>query len=503
MCSQRTGKRDWALYGSIALAVTAMMMLPTPGVSQERKHSVPPRQATVRPQTARPERQPAKPPNGRALSNHNREASPNRPNSSASSSLTASRTSRQNDQPLNWSKRAAAIKTVSLKSGGTARLNAKGQVRSIDQNGIHIEYAGHGARTTVAIRNGARVVTTGRHQGYVERPYVTRNGHTYVQRTYVVNHMTRTVAFRSYNYHGVHYYGYAAGSYYRSVFYSWAYNPWPAPIFWSWGWTPTVNPWYGYYGYYFAPNRTYSSAAFWLTDYLVAADLQAAYEAGTANSANVDSSGNPPTLLNYSEASAGQHPTALTPAVKQAITEEVKTELVAEQSAASESQHADGAVEQATTSDDEVPPALDPALRTFVVATSLDVVSTDQECTLTPGDVITRLTDTPDQDQDVTASVLSSKKSDCSPGKSILVSVQDLQEMQNHFREQLDSGLKELAARQGTGGLPNAPDATLVSGEVPPPVVDATAAQALQEQEQAADRTERDVAREEAGQGPS
>ena len=34
MCSQRTGKRDWALYGSIALAVTAMMMLPTPGVSQ-------------------------------------------------------------------------------------------------------------------------------------------------------------------------------------------------------------------------------------------------------------------------------------------------------------------------------------------------------------------------------------------------------------------------------------------------------------------------------------
>lgn len=504
MSSQQTGNRDRTQYGSIALAVAAVMLLLIPGVSQNRKHSTPPRQETVQPPPARSDRQSAKPPVGRATSNNNREASPNRTNSSASRTLTANKTSHRNDQPIHLANRAAVDRTVPLKSGGIARLNAQGRVRSIDRNGIHIEYAGRGTRTTFGVRDGARVVTIGLHQGYVERPYVMHNGHAYVQRTYVINHTARAAAFRTYNYHGVHYYGYAASSYYRPVFYRWAYNPWPTPVYWSWGWTPSANPWYGYYGYYFEPDHAYGSAALWLTDYLVAGDLQAAYDAGAANTNNVDSTGTPPpSLLSYSEASAGQHPMALSPAVKQAITEEVKVELVGEQSAASQNQDSGGAIEQAAISDDEVPPALDPGFRTFVVATSLDVVSTDQECTLTPGDVITRLTNTPDQNQEVTASVSSSKKADCAPGKSILVSVQDLQEMQNHFREQLDSGLKELAARSGTGGLPVAPDAALVSGEIPPPVVDATAAEALQEQEQAADQTEKEVAVEASRQGPS
>jgi hypothetical protein len=189
--------------------------------------------------------------------------------------------------------------------------------------------------------------------------------------------------------------------------------------------------------------------------------------------------------------------------VKQAIAEEVKAELAAEQAAASPGRASPGSVSQAMPPNSEVPPALDPALRTFVVASSLDVVASDQECTLTPGDVITRLTDTPDQDQKVTASVSSSKNADCTPGKPILVSVQDLQEMQNHFREQIDSGLRELAAKQGTGGLPRAPDTTLVAGEVPPPVADASAEQALQQQEATADQAEREAAQSAAGQGSS
>ena len=47
------------------------------------------------------------------------------------------------------------------------------------------------------------------------------------------------------------------------------------------------NPWYGYYGYYFQPYPVYPSAAFWLTDYIISQDLQAAYaanqEAGEAD----------------------------------------------------------------------------------------------------------------------------------------------------------------------------------------------------------------------------
>jgi hypothetical protein len=73
--------------------------------------------------------------------------------------------------------------------------------------------------------------------------------------------------------------------------------------------------------------------------------------------------------------------------------------------------------------------------------------------------------------------------------------------MQNHFREQLDSGLKVLAEKQGTGNLPNAPDTGTISGEVPVPPPDATAAKALQDQQATADQTGSEVAREASGQG--
>jgi len=82
--------------------------------------------------------------------------------------------------------------------------------------------------------------------------------------------------------------------------------------------------------------------------------------------------------------------------------------------------------------------------------------------------------------------------------------VEGLQEMLNHFREQLDSGLKVLAEKQGTGNLPNARDTGTISGEVPEvpaPPPDTTAAKALQDQQATADQTGLDVAREASGQG--
>ena len=60
-----------------------------------------------------------------------------------------------------------------------------------------------------------------------------------------------------------------------------------------------------------------------------------------------------------------------------------------------------------------VPPALDPSIRTFVVASDLTVAANGKECALTAGDVITRITDTPDEDNAVSVRVLTSKKSDC------------------------------------------------------------------------------------------
>ena len=151
--------------------------------------------------------------------------------------------------------------------------------------------------------------------------------------------------------------------------------------------------------------------------------------------------------------------------------------------------------------DGEVPPALDPARRTFVVASDITVVSNGQECDLTAGDVITRLTDTPDADQRVNASVQASKKGDCGAGQQVAVSVEDLQDMRNHFQEQLDSGMKDLAEKQGKGGLPKAPDTGTTASDVPPPSPDTDAAQELTEQEKAADQAESQVEQESAA-GP-
>jgi hypothetical protein len=399
-------------------------------------------------------------------------------------------------------------KTVALKNGGKADLRPNGKVRAIDAKGMHIEHGLHGGRRIEGVHNGARVVNVGRHGGYVQRPYVVRNGRTYVQRTYVVNHVTYTGVYRSYGYGGYCcYYGYAPAYYYRPAYYGWAYNPWPAPAPYAWGWGGA--PWYGYYGGYFAPYPVYPSAAFWLTDYLVAANLQAAYqaqaEAAAAGGQAMNDAHAAGTNGGGATQAAGSNAVAMTPEVKQAIAEEVKAQLAAEKDEAAKAGSSGGQKSAGggnTASSNEVPPALDPARRTFVVFNDLDVTTdSGEECELSAGDVITRLTDTPDDDKKVNVSVASSKKTDCAAGKQVAVKVDDLQEMHNHFREQLTSGMKSLAEKQGTGGLPKAPDTSTTGGEVPAPPPDTTAAKALQDQEQSADQTETEVTQETSGGG--
>jgi hypothetical protein len=401
---------------------------------------------------------------------------------------------------------------VSLKGGGTASIRPNGQIRSINRNGMQISRGLNGSRTIVSTRNGARVVSTGKNSGYVQRAYVTRNGTTYVSRTTVVNNVTYTSVYRSYSYGGYCcYYGYYPAYYYAPVYYGWAYNPWPAPVYYGWGWG--AAPWYGYYGGYFAPYPVYPSAAFWLTDYLIAANLQAAYQAqaaanaaaANAAAANAAAANNAPSEQPQQNAgndtsAANSGTVTLSPEVKEAIAEEVKAQLAAQQAAAGKSSSSGSA--QPSQTSEQVPPALDPARRTFVVASDLAVTGTDgQECQLTQGDVITRLTDTPDANRQVNVSVAASKKTDCAAGKQVAVSVDDLQEMHNHFQEQLDSGMKELSSKQGTSGLPKAPDTSTTASDVPPPPPDTTAAKALQDQQSAADQTEAQVVKEAFSQG--
>ncbi len=374
-----------------------------------------------------------------------------------------------------------------------------GKVQSIQANGMAINRSIRGVRTITTERNGHTLVSMAPHQGYLQRPYLSRNGTTYVQRTYVVNSVTYTSVYRTTYYGGVAYYCYVPAYYYHPVFYGWVYNPWPAPVYWGWGWAGA--PWYGYYGYYFAPYPVYPTASLWLTDYLLAANLQAAYQAqadanaaaaraqASAAAAQAAADNNPP-AAQFQPSGADGGATQLSPEVKQMIADEVSRQLAAEQAAAQQPSH-----QLVASSDNEVPAALAPAQHVFVVASNLDVNADGQECALTAGDVLYRIGDTPDAGNNVTVSVSSSKKADCAAGKTVLVSVQDLQEMHNHFREQIDSGLKTLAANQGKG-LPAAPDTRTSAGEVPPPPPDVDVASELQDQQLQADQTEKEVQRQ-------
>ena len=400
-------------------------------------------------------------------------------------------------------------RTVSLKGGGTASFRQNGQIRSINRNGMHISNGLHGGRTVMSERGGTRIVSTG-HGGYVQRSYMTRGGVSYYSRTYYAGGAYHVGVYRSYYYGGFHYYGYHPGFWFHPGFYGWGWHPWGAPFYWGigiggWGWAGA--PWWGFYSGWWNPYPYYAGPWFWLTDWLVAQQLQAAYAAQANAAAGYDSG--PANYggggsANYSDSGGGQPANTqvtLSPEVKDAIAEEVKAQLQEqEQQAPSQGLGSNTGSAPAPTGD-QVPPALDPARRTFVVNNAITLVSDGQECELTGGDVLTRLTDTPDAKQKVTASVQASKKGECSEGKQVLVSVDDLQEMHNHFVEQLNNGMKELAAKQGTNGMPKAPDASTVASDLPDPQPDQNASKEISDQQAQADQAEAQAKQDAASAG--
>jgi hypothetical protein len=376
-------------------------------------------------------------------------------------------------------KSAPITKRVTLRDGSKGDVTRLGDgrvaswhVKHTDGSEIKVDHPLRGQRRVAVERNGRTIVAEGR-DGYVQREYRV-NGRTYYERTYVVGGRTYARIYRQYTYRGMRYYTYTPLAYYHPAFYAWASSPWVAPVYYSpavWGWSGA--PWYAYYGY--APYPAYDSAYAWLTDYLMAADLAAAYAAQATPPAD-------PTPA----ATADQ--TSLSPAVKQMIADEVREQLTADQTPPPDSA-------PPTASADPVPDALNPAERVFVVSSALDVTSPDgnQSCSLTAGDVVMRISDTPDDKQNVNASVQSSKEADCATGQTVAVGVQDLQEMHNQFQEHLDGGLQKLAAAAGRNGLPAAPNTGTVAGSVPAPTPDADAAAQLKSAQREADQTEQAV----------
>jgi hypothetical protein len=385
--------------------------------------------------------------------------------------------------------------SVETKSGTRANLDRSGRVSTIHTtSGMTINHGAHGERRfETRRRDGTRVVGYGHGRGYAERGYY-RGGHPYMRRTYYYGGHSYAYAYRGYYYRGNPYYGYVPPVYYAPAYYGWAYNPWPAPVAYGWGWGG--SPWYGYYGGYFAPAPVYPYPALWLTDYLLAANLQAAYEAQAAGGAL-----NLPAASDNQPAYGGggdEAPTTLTPELKEKIAQEIKMQIAAEKEAAA---HPDpgGAVSSTPpsgeqTGPDETPAALDPNHRIFVVSQVVSSSNPDgTECSLSPGDILSRVDDTADDDNNVKVLVASSQKNDCAAGSQVPVGIQDLQDMHNDFRAKITEGLGKLAENQGKNGIPKGPPAASKPNPTGQAQPDLTVGNDLKAQEGEAGQAEKEV----------
>ena len=166
------------------------------------------------------------------------------------------------------------------------------------------------------------------------------------------------------------------------------------------------------------------------------------------------------------------------------IADEVKSVIDEQQKAASSS-----AISWEANSGDELLLALDPNHRVFVTFSVVEATVNGESCALTASDVVRRIEDAPDNDNTVAVRILASKKSECAIGSIARMQLTDLNEMQNHLREQVDAGMKVLAEKQGQDGLPAVPTASprkVPEGTATP---DPTAATDLQKQLQEADET--------------
>jgi hypothetical protein len=376
------------------------------------------------------------------------------------------------------------------RSGSAVRTRPGGRVSDVHdaRRGMDVHHGlGGGRRVSMERHDGSRVYAERGRRGYVERGYH-YHGHDFARRSYYYHGRAYDRFYRGYGYRGLYLNVYAPGFYFRPAFYGWAYNPWAVPIAFGWGWG-VGNPWFGFYGGYFQPYPVYPSAAFWLTDYIISQDLQAAY---AAHQEAAEAAAAPP---------AGGAP-VLTPEVKQMIADEVRNQLALEnQEAGQNAQQQDvdpGSSGIARLLSDGRP-------HVFVAGGNLDVTDTSgQECAVSDGDTLQLREPPPSDATSANLVVLSSKgQPECQISLTVQVQLTDLQEMQNHMRETIDQGLQDLQAKQGTGGLPAAPPSAAgptapatYAAVAPPPEPNPGAD--IQQADQQSDQAEKDVTAEAA-----
>ena len=326
---------------------------------------------------------------------------------------------------------------VAMHGGRPSEIRSRDMMIRRGPSGMRRTVVERGGRTYSFNRAGYGHIRSGYHYG----------GRDYAVRHYYVGGNAYPRYYRNYGYRGVFFDAYAPGYYYSPYYYGWAYRPWAAPVAFSWGWSG--SPWAGYYGGYFTPYQSYPSANLWLTDYIVAQTLEASYRerAESARAAGMQYNDQPP-----------QQQAALTPEIKGMIAEEVQRQLRYEAAEAQQRAPEAGAPQAPPQDYTGVGRLLeDNNSHVLLSNANIDVTTlSGQECSISQGDA---LAVPPGQGgaqggETVQVKVLASAGAGCPANSIVTVSLQDLQEMLNHVRATLDSG---LAAMQKDPKLPKPP----------------------------------------------
>ncbi len=312
-----------------------------------------------------------------------------------------------------------------------------------------------GVRYVESVHRGVggetRVVMRGR-DGYVERPIYGREG--YMRRSYLRDGHQYAVVYRGYHYYGVPYYRPVPAYIYGPAYYGWAVRPWGPPVAIQVGFAS--QPWYGAYGTAFTPYGMYASPDQWMTDQILAQNMQQAYNAGLQAGAQ---GAGPQAGQDTGYATAP--PPVITPELKQQFNAQVAQE-VKEQSQQAAAGPDALAPPVAAGEADQMPDALKPGHVVFRVVASLTVDSEGQECTLNSDDWIIRDGGMDPTDKTVTVRVAASRATDCAQGATAKVALNDLMTMQNEEDQQIQSALKLASESMGKNGMPVGPAAAPV-----------------------------------------
>ena len=348
-----------------------------------------------------------------------------------------------------------------------------------------------GMRRTVVERDG-RVYSFNRAgNGHIRSGY-SYGGRQYAVRNYYVGGRAFPRYYRSYGYRGVFFDAYAPGVYYSPYYYGWAYNPWAAPVSYSWGWGR--GGWNGYYSGYFTPYASYPSANLWLTDYIVAQTLEASYR---ERSESARAAG-----MQFNDQAPPQQ-AVMTPEIKALIAEEVQRQLSYEAAEAKARVPVDPGAPPAPPQDSNYTGVGrmidDNRTHALISNANIDVTTlSGQECSIGQGDAIAIIPGQASGEGETAQVRVLASTSGCPSNAVVTLSLQDLQEMVNHLRGTLDSG---LGAMQKDPKLPKPPSSvstTAVASEFASaaPPADPNEAAELQRLNQEASSTEQSAVKD-------